>query len=285
MKPAAKSKSAPLSDHLSIRPEGSGPAEVFFQLERRKGRLRGALGTSLMVHGGMLVTYFLVAWLAPEPVRQAIMPDRLADIVWLADPGPGGGGGGGNQMPDPPKKAEVPGKEEVNVPAEVKPTIEPTPEPPPEQITIPAESIAASTVFSPGVIESSAASEATGSGVGTGGGSGTGSGIGAGSGGGTGGGVYRPGSGVEIPQLIAQVRPQYTADAMRAKVQGIVGLECVVERDGTVGRCDVKRSLDPNFGLDQEALKAARQWRFRPGTRFGEPVAVLVTIELTFTLR
>jgi TonB family protein len=45
------------------------------------------------------------------------------------------------------------------------------------------------------------------------------------------------------------------------------------------------RSLDSTFGLDQEAIKAAKQWRFRPGTRFGEPVAVLVTIELTFTLR
>jgi TonB family protein len=213
------------------------------------------------------------------------MPDRLAKIVWLAAPGPGGGGGGGNQMPDPPKQAEVPGKEEISVPPEVKPVPEPAKEPPPEQMTIPAETLAASTTFSPGVIESSSASQSTGSGVGTGGGSGTGSGLGAGQGGGTGGGVYRPGSGVEIPQLIAQVKPQYTADAMRAKVQGIVGLECVVERDGTVGRCDVTRSLDPTFGLDQEALRAARQWRFRPGTRFGEPVAVLVNIELTFTLR
>jgi TonB family protein len=47
----------------------------------------------------------------------------------------------------------------------------------------------------------------------------------------------------------------------------------------------VTRSLDQTFGLDQEALKAARQWRFVPGTRFGQPVSVLVTIELTFTLR
>jgi TonB family protein len=47
----------------------------------------------------------------------------------------------------------------------------------------------------------------------------------------------------------------------------------------------VVRSLDSAFGLDQEAIKAARQWRFAPGTRLGEPVPVLVTIELTFTLR
>jgi TonB family protein len=52
-----------------------------------------------------------------------------------------------------------------------------------------------------------------------------------------------------------------------------------------VGKVDVVKSLDPTFGLDGEAVKAAKQWRFVPGTRFGEPVAVLVTIELTFTLR
>jgi TonB family protein len=45
------------------------------------------------------------------------------------------------------------------------------------------------------------------------------------------------------------------------------------------------RSLDPRFGLDEEAIKAARQWRFAPGTRMGQPVSVQITIELTFTLR
>ena len=85
--------------------------------------------------------------------------------------------------------------------------------------------------------------------------------------------------------MISQVRPQYTAEAMRAKVQGIVLLECVVLVTGTVGNCSVKRSLDQTFGLDTEAVKAARQWRFVPGTRFGEPVPVLVSIELSFTLR
>jgi TonB family protein len=72
---------------------------------------------------------------------------------------------------------------------------------------------------------------------------------------------------------------------MRAKVQGVVWLECVVLPDGSVGDVRVSRSLDPVFGLDQEAVKAARQWRFMPGSKQGEPVPVLITIELTFTLR
>ncbi len=124
-----------------------------------------------------------------------------------------------------------------------------------------------------------------GSGQGTGIGDGQGSGLGQGFGGGTGGGAYRPGNGVMLPRVLREVKPQYTADAMRAKVQGTVLLECVVNSDGTVGSVEIVKSLDRTFGLDQEAIKAAKQWRFAPGTRFGEPVAVLVTIELTFTLR
>lgn len=276
----------PVSHHLSVRPEGAGPAEVHFLFERREKRLGGALGASVATHGGLVLVYLLIAWLAPEQVRRAILPDLLSqEIVWLVEPGVGGGGGGGNKRPEPPKKAELPGKEKITVPAikpEPKPEVE---EKPPEEMNIPAKTLAASTVILPGVIESTQVSASTGSGAGSGGGAGQGSGLGPGSGGGVSGGPYRPGNGVEIPQLISQVRPQYTAEAMRAKVQGVVLLECVVMSTGTVGTCDLVRSLDSNFGLDQEALKAARQWRFRPGTRFGEPVSVLVTIELTFTLR
>jgi protein TonB len=87
------------------------------------------------------------------------------------------------------------------------------------------------------------------------------------------------------PRILREVKPQYTADAMRAKVQGVVELEAVVLPDGSVGDVRVVRSLDPVFGLDQEAIRAVRQWRFVPGTRLGQPVAVLVGVELTFTLR
>jgi protein TonB len=109
--------------------------------------------------------------------------------------------------------------------------------------------------------------------------------LGPGYGGGTGGGAYRPGNGVTLPRVLREVRPNYTSDAMRAKVQGIVMLECIVKPDGSVGDVQVIRSLDSTFGLDQEAIKAAKQWRFAPGTRLGEPVPVLISIELTFTLR
>ena len=62
-------------------------------------------------------------------------------------------------------------------------------------------------------------------------------------------------------------------------------LDCVVTPGGDVGTCDVVRSLDGVFGLDQEAIKAAKQWRFSPGMKQGVPVPVLVTISMGFTLR
>jgi TonB family protein len=185
-------------------------------------------------------------------------------------------------MPDPPKKLEV---KKAEVPKPPEPTPIPKEEPPPEPVNIPVQTLNAAPVVAPGVLTPNPDTLSTGSGSGSGAGPGQGSGIGPGFGGGTGGGAYRPGNGVQLPQPINEVKPQYTADAMRAKVQGTVLLECVVLPDGTVGSVEVVRSLDSTFGLDQEAIKAAKRWKFRPGTRFGEPVAVLVTIELTFTLR
>jgi periplasmic protein TonB len=274
---------------------------VHFLFEHQEKRMGGAIGASILSHIALVVLFIILASLLPDPVRQAILPDRLPnEIVWLAEPGPGGGGGGGgNQMKEPPKVAELPGKEKITVPAVKPPTLElkkPEPEPEPKQdVTIPAQTMAAATETAPGVIESAPPSASASQGAGTGGGAGTGTGTGVGSGqgsglgpgwgGGTGGGAYRPGNGIEIPKVIREVKPAYTADAMRAKIQGAVWLECIVMPDGTVGEVRVIRSLDPTFGLDQEAVKAAKQWRFQPGTRFGEPVPVLITIELTFTLR
>lgn len=88
-----------------------------------------------------------------------------------------------------------------------------------------------------------------------------------------------------MPTLVQRVSPQYTADAMRARVQGSVWVECVVLPDGTVGDARVVRSLDRVFGLDEQALAAARRWRFKPGRLNGQAVPVIVSIELTFSVR
>jgi len=96
---------------------------------------------------------------------------------------------------------------------------------------------------------------------------------------------FHVGNGATSPVVIKEVKPAYTPEAMRARIQGLVTVRLVVLPDGSVGAVRLVRSLDPVFGLDQEALKAVKQWRFRPGTYAGRAVSVPVDIELTFTLR
>jgi TonB family protein len=97
-------------------------------------------------------------------------------------------------------------------------------------------------------------------------------------------GVFRPGGGVSAPKVTKEVRVGYTPDAMRAKVQGGVALEAVVRADGTVGEVRVVRSLDQRYGLDDEAVKALKQWQFTPGRKDGAAVPVVVEVEMTFTI-
>lgn len=298
----AQARSEP--GHLALKVEGLRAPDLVFSFERQSQRMSRALFSSVGVHVAFGIFVVLMTMYGPRPqVMQPTEPNRLdREIVWLNVPGPGGGGGGGgNQMQEPPRKAELPGPDRLTVPAVKPPAPTPAPPkpdlaPPVEQaLTIPAKTLGDAERAVPGALEGLSAEASLSLGSGTGGGAGTGrgtgigegqgSGLGAGYGGGTGGGAYRPGAGVDLPRVLREVRPNYTADAMRAKVQGTVWVEAVVMPDGTVGEAHVVRSLDAVFGLDNEALKAARQWRFSPGTRFGQPVPVLVTIELTFTLR
>jgi protein TonB len=85
--------------------------------------------------------------------------------------------------------------------------------------------------------------------------------------------------------LIKSARPDYPADAMRAKIQGRVAMEAVIQPDGTVGEVRVKRSLDRKFGLDDAAVRSVKDYRFTPGTKDGVAVPVLVSMEVSFTLR
>jgi TonB family protein len=286
-------------DHvLHVNPDR--PVDIHFSFEHQQSRV--GIGASVLSHVLMGVIVFVVWRYAPQ-AQELDLPEPVSTdkIVWLAEPGPGGGGGGGgNKMPEPPKKAELPGKEKITVP--VKPEPKPQPEPPKpeppapvEELNIPAKIMASAEVALPGAITNESAASTVSQGAGTGGGAGTGtgsgigpgqgSGLGPGWGGGFGGGAYRLGSGVSQPRVLHEEKPAYTADAMRAKVQGIVLLECVVMPDGSVSDIRVVRSLDKVFGLDEQAVKAAQKWKFMPGTLKGQPVPVLVTLEISFNLR
>lgn len=278
-------------------PHGGSP----FEIDDSHSRLRRAVGASFVTHVvGFGLALFVVVYLPStgRPIDQDLSKYAL---VFLPELGPGGGGGGGgNESIEPAREVELPGKDQTSVPVAPPPELDnpvtKEPEAEPEALMdIPAVSFASADQALPGVLMGlpPAFTPSQGSGRGGGGGTGTGTGIGPGegeglgpgTGGGTGGGAYRPGSGISLPRVLLEVKPQYTADAMRAKVQGTVFLEAVVNPDGSVTNIRVLRSLDPVFGLDQEAIKAASQWRFAPGMRQGTPVPVIITIELTFTLR
>lgn len=97
--------------------------------------------------------------------------------------------------------------------------------------------------------------------------------------------VFDIGNGVTSPRVTHEVKADYTKAALDAKVHGEVWLSVVVKKDGTVGDVQVRQSLDTEFGLDDAAVAAMRQWTFEPARRDGEPVAVRVTVEMRFTLR
>jgi TonB family protein len=122
-----------------------------------------------------------------------------------------------------------------------------------------------------------------GSGAGTGVGQGDGPGLGPGSGGGTGGGPYRPGSGIERPRLIREVKADYSEDARKRGITGDVVLEIVVRRDGSVGDIKVLHGL--GWGLNERAEQAVNQWRFAPAQRQGTPVDVIVEVAVEFKFR
>ena len=121
-----------------------------------------------------------------------------------------------------------------------------------------------------------------GSGKGGGVGSGTGGGVGPGSGGGIGGGVYRVGGGVSAPILLYKKEPEYSEEARKAKYQGTVTLYVEVDPSGRATNIRVLHSL--GLGLDEKAIEAVKQWKFKPGMKDGKPVTVQASIEVNFRL-
>jgi protein TonB len=97
--------------------------------------------------------------------------------------------------------------------------------------------------------------------------------------------IFTPKDGVTLPAPVRSVKPAYTAAAMDARIEGAVELAVVVLDDGKVGEVTVTQSLDKEYGLDTQAVEAARQWLFKPGTKDGKPVAVRVALQMTFTLK
>ncbi|HYK91241.1 MAG TPA: energy transducer TonB [Acidobacteriota bacterium] len=218
----------------------------------------------------------------------------------------GGGGGGGKGEQAPPATGRMPEQTRVQMvppdPEDPRPLIPaddllasaPSVQMPidiPQDMSLPIGDIMAppngSHSSGPGI------GGGIGTGRGTGVGSGTGPGVGPGSGGGMGGGSgggigsgvgpYVVGGGVKAPVAIYQPLPAYTEEARKARAEGIVLIQAIIRRDGSVDSFKVLRGL--GYGLDESAINTiATKWRFKPGTLNGTPVDVQANIEVSFRL-
>jgi TonB family protein len=233
-----------------------------------------------------------------EQVKEAVslvMPTDIDPYMPKAAPKKqtmGGGGGGGDRSPLPASKGRLPkpALRQFTPPMAVvnnpnpKLTMEPTIIAPPD-VALPQVNMAQygdplAKIGPPSNGPGSGGGIGSGSGGGVG--SGKGGGFGPGEGGGVGGGVFRVGGGVTAPALLFKKEPEYSEEARKAKYQGTVLLYIEVDPNGRATNIKVQRSL--GLGLDEKAIEAVKQWKFKPGYKDGKPVTVAATIEVNFRL-
>jgi protein TonB len=121
-----------------------------------------------------------------------------------------------------------------------------------------------------------------GNGQGSGLGSGNGSGLGNGTGGGYGGGLRHIGGGVSSPVVIYQVDPEFSEEARKAKFMGVVLVNLIVDTQGRPQNVHILRGV--GMGLDENAIKAVQQYRFKPAMEGGKPVPVELNVEVNFQI-
>jgi periplasmic protein TonB len=251
-----------------------------------------------------VAAHALMILLVVVPVTRQIIPPpaRTVPIVDLSAypfrPPPAkdvahGGGGGGVRRPEPPTKGKLP---RWNMTQIAPPTAAPRPNP---RMAVEATLLGPLDLMVPSpndpgfgdpvaILITDSSGPGGGSGIGNGDGTGIGNGKGPGLGdgydGGTGGDRFRPGvGGVGYPTCLYCPEPQYSEDARKAKFQGIVVLQATIEPDGHA--IDVHLVKGAGLGLDERALGAVRNWRFRPAPGpNGRPVATVTTIEVNFRL-
>jgi protein TonB len=238
-----------------------------------------AQSASIGLHAvGLLALLFLMNR-AAAGVDPSVRPIDTKHLVYVAAPG-SSGGGGGSRMAAPRVDIEIPASRPVTVvPVAVAQPIDPLP-----AISAPVVTNAASMLTASGV-DGSVRVPFGGGGNGNGIGPGRGDGVGPGDATGVGGVGIAGEGGISAPIRIREERPSYTPEAMRAKLQGPVEIQAIVDATGRVTDARVTQSLDRVFGLDEQARQAALNTKFQPCRKNGQPIACRITFVLTFTLR
>jgi protein TonB len=243
-----------------------------------------ATGSAIVIYGLLIL---LLLWLFKQKV--ITLTQKVTQVVELTAPPPMAppkatamGGGGGQRGPTPVTKGTPPKAADM----QIVPPKAPPPDPPKiaiePTIEVQKDLKMASSIPQIGVANSPLVGMSMGNGRGTGLGSGNGSGLGPGSGGNTGGGPRRIGGGVSAPQLIFSVEPEFSEEARKAKVAGNVLVNLWVDEKGLPQRVHVIRGV--GMGLDEKAVAAVRQYKFKPAMENGKPVLVELNVEVNFQI-
>jgi protein TonB len=247
---------------------------------------------SVTIHCAVLTLLFL-AGANPnvqQTVQSTIVRIRLID-PYIPQAGHGGGGSGDHSVL-PAGKGRLPriAPRQFTPPMAVIPNLDPKLPMEPTlvisaDVKLPqVDMLALGDLFGKNGPPSNGAGEGGGTGDGTGAGVGIGKGpsVGPGEGGDTGGGL-RGLRGTYTPLVVLfQVEPEFSEEARKAKLQGVVMLCGEVDTNGRLRNIRVTRGL--GLGLEEKAIEAVKQWRFGPSTRDGKPVVAAAAIEVNFHL-
>jgi len=244
-----------------------------------------ATGSAVVIYG---LAILLLVWILHHNIG-LLLPPKVVQSVELDAPPPKAppkavsmGGGGGQRGPTPVTKGTPPKfADQQIVPPKAPPLEEPKIKIAPT-IEVQKDLKMASSIPQIGVANSPLIGMSMGNGKGTGLGSGNGSGLGPGSGGNTGGGPKRIGGGVSAPQVIYQVEPEFSEEARKAKVAGNVLVNLWVDTNGNPSHVRVIRGV--GMGLDEKAVEAVRQYKFKPAMENGKPVLVELNVEVNFQI-
>jgi protein TonB len=240
---------------------------------------------AVVIHG--LIILFIM-WLLAKHISLGTKAVTTLVPVDMAVPPPAPpkaqamGGGGGQRGPTPVTKGTPPKFADTQIiPPNKPPLIEPKIKIEPT-IEVQKDVKMASSLPQIGVPNSPLLGMSLGNGRGTGLGAGDGSGLGPGSGGNTGGGPRRIGGGVSAPILIFSVEPEFSEEARKAKVAGNVLVNLWVDTAGNPSHVHVIRGV--GMGLDEKAVEAVRQYKFKPAMENGKPVLVELNVEVNFQI-
>ena len=253
-------------------------------------RSQASFWTAIVAHAVIIA---IVAALIARHVQLAAPPPQVATLIAPVTPPPPApimpraekmGGGGGQHDLAPVTKGHLPKFSQVPqiVPPKAPPTIPPTLAVEPTVMVQKDLKLADNKMPDLGMPSSTLVGNSMGNGNGTGIGSGNGAGIGPGSGGNYGGGVMHIGGSVRPPVLVSQVDPEFSEEARKAKFSGNVEVYLWVDENGNPSHVKVVRGV--GMGLDEKAIEAVRQYKFKPALQNGKPVKVDLYVDVNFQI-